>query len=197
MVTELQVCQTKQKKERIQIINFSSESSLAFPSCWKSIIFIWQWLSIFFFPLWSVDSAQNKICKVTSVRFTTSVIILCMSCDPLKPSHHERRQQIWPLQKLCSFDGFLCCFSVHDKWVTIFWPITHQIRSYNSLNKRSEMIIHVYIWKTCFPETGKKHPGKQIATCFICLCLFSLCVFMPSYTICLSSRSFCCRQYDQ
>lgn len=64
----------------------------------------------FFFCFRTMDVAQNKLCKVTSTRFTTSVIILSVSCDPLKPSHREGRGEIWPFPKNVFFQLFSLLF---------------------------------------------------------------------------------------
>lgn len=184
IVTELKEGWTKRKKK--QIINFLQ----------PGISFLLEInnhhltlaLFFFFFPL-EAWIRPRRNCKVTSVGFTTSVIILCVSCDPLKPSHQEGRQEIWPLQKLCSFHCFHCCFQVHEEKHVVYVILTNyssnhilqfiqcafwtQLYSVNNhVYRRKPFSFFSCKWK----ETD---PGKLIATCFICL--FSCNIFLLDF----------------
>lgn len=156
------------------------------------MIFIWQGLPPP--PFRTMESAQNKLCKVTSVRFTTSVIILSTLCDSLKPSHQGGRREIWPLQKMGSFN--LSLKSIKKSGLFVI-PI------YSSKYMSAELCTIILIFTSfCQQETD---PGTLVSACFICQ--FSCNIFLnyllyvfigwgTTFT-CVPTHSFCCRRCEQ
>lgn len=152
------------------------------------MIFIWQGLPPLHFG--TLESAQNKLCKVTSMRFTTSVIILSTSCDPLKPSHQEGRREIWPLQKMGSFN--LSLKSMGKKRVVYYSDL---IRIHALWAALCTINTHIYIF------LSTRNWSWNIG-CY----LFQLSIFL-NYLLnvftgwgtftCVPTHSFCCRQCDQ
>lgn len=141
---------TKQKKkEGKEIINISSESSLTFPSCWKSIFFIWRCLSSFFCFCWKCGFGPEET-QLTAwdlqhlSSFCACHVVLWSPLTRIEVKKFDPSRN-------CVLSTFSLLFASPWRkascWCYCILTITCQIKSYTSLNECSELNRVHYVYR--------------------------------------------------